>query len=52
LVSNDGLVEAIESKKNKFSDRNVNSDIKRLNFFPAEIIVVGNKYDYLEKQEM
>jgi len=52
LVSNDDIAEAIESKKNKFADRNLNSDIKRLNFFPAELIVVGNKYDFLEKREM
>lgn len=52
LVSDDDIVEAIEAKKSKFADRNLNNDIKRLNFFPAEIIVVGNKYDFLEKRDM
>lgn len=52
LVANDDIAEAIENKKSKFIDRNTNNDIRRLNFFPAEIIVVGNKYDYLEKREM
>jgi len=52
LMSNDSIAEIIENKKNKFPDRNTNNNIKRLNFFPAEIIVVGNKYDYLEKKDM
>lgn len=46
------LLELIEKKKNNFPDRNTNSDYKRLNFFPAEIYIIGNKYDYLEKREM
>lgn len=46
------LLEIIEKKKNSFPDRNTNSDYKRLNFFPAEIYIIGNKYDCLEKREM
>ncbi len=52
IISNDNIVEIIENKKNRFIDRNTNNDIKRLNFFPTEVIVVGNKYDFLEKREM
>ena len=46
------LLEIIERKKNSFIDRNTNSDYKRLTFFPAEIYVIGNKYDSLEIREM
>jgi hypothetical protein len=52
LFSQDILLEIIENKKNKFLNRNTNNDYKRLTFFPAEIYVIGNKYDSLEKREM
>jgi GTPase SAR1 family protein len=52
IFSHEILLEIIEKKKNKFIDRNTNNDYKRLIFFPAEIYVIGNKYDFLEKREM
>ena len=47
VLSQETLIEIMELKKNKYPDRN-NSDYKRINFFPADIIVIGNKYDNLE----
>lgn len=52
IFSQEILLEIIEKKKNMFVDRNVNMDYKRLTFFPAEIFVIGNKYDALEIREM
>lgn len=52
LFTQEILLEVIEKKKNNFADRNTNSDYKRLTFFPAEIYVIGNKYDSLEIREM
>jgi hypothetical protein len=46
--SNDKLSEVIENKRFKYKDINSN-DFKRVNIFPAEVIVLGNKYDLLEK---
>lgn len=51
-ITQDNILELIEAKKNMFMDRNTNNDYKRLNFFPAEVIVVGNKYDFLEQRDM
>ena len=52
LFTQEILLECIEKKKNSFVDRNTNNDYKRLSFFPAEIYVIGNKYDFLETREM
>ncbi len=48
LFDQELISDMIESKRFKYSDRNSN-DFKRINFHPAEIILLGNKYDYLEK---
>ena len=52
LFTQEILLEMIEKKKNNYADRNLNCDYKRLTFFPADIYVVGNKYDCLEIREM
>jgi ATPase subunit of ABC transporter with duplicated ATPase domains len=52
LFTQEILLEMIEKKKNNYVDRNVNCDYKRLTFFPADIYVIGNKYDCLEIREM
>jgi hypothetical protein len=48
ICENNKLSEIIENKRFKYKDINSN-DFKRVNIFPAEIIVIGNKYDLLEK---
>jgi len=45
------LMEITEMKRARYSNENTN-DLKRINIFPAEVIVVGTKYDILEKVDM
>jgi GTPase SAR1 family protein len=51
LAEQDTIIDVIEAKKSKYRDINSN-DFRRLQIFPAEVIVVGNKYQYLEKADM
>jgi GTPase SAR1 family protein len=51
LFNSEYLMEVIENKSLKYKDTN-SSDFKRINIFPAELIVVGNKYDCLEKIDL
>jgi GTPase SAR1 family protein len=51
IIEEETILEMIENKKGKYRDKNSN-DFKRINFFPLELIVVGNKYDCLEKIDL
>jgi GTPase SAR1 family protein len=48
ICNQEEILNIIENKRFRYKDINSN-DFKRINFFPAEIIVIGCKYDYLEK---
>lgn len=50
-ASQETLLEIIESKRMKYREPCI-SDLKRINIFPGEVIIVGNKYDFLEKIDM
>ncbi len=49
--SNEILGEIVEVKRGRYNKEN-QGDLKRINIFPAEVVVVGTKYDYLEKGEI
>ena len=49
--NNDLLADISEAKKTRYNNENQN-DLKRINIFQAEIVVVGTKYDILEKADM
>jgi Fe-S cluster assembly ATPase SufC len=51
IAEQENIVDVIESKKNKYRETNSN-DFRRLQIFPAEVIVVGTKYDCLETADM
>jgi hypothetical protein len=50
-LNQDMLIEVIETKRSKYKDINSN-DFKRINIFPIQLIVIGNKYDALEKIDL
>jgi GTPase SAR1 family protein len=50
VYNSENLIEIIENKNIKFRDKKENNNISNIiSIFPAEIIVIGNKYDFLEK---
>jgi G3E family GTPase len=51
IAEQDTIVDVITVKQGKYRDTN-SSDFRRLQIFPAEVIVVGTKYDCLEKMDM
>jgi GTPase SAR1 family protein len=49
IADQDTIIDIIENKKSKYKDTYSNSaEFKRINIFPAEIIVVGNNYENFE----
>lgn len=47
IAEHETILDIIENKKSKYKDTSSN-DFKRINIFPAEVIVMGNNYESLE----
>jgi len=47
IAEHETILDIVENKKSKYKDPNSN-DFKRINIFPAEVIVIGNNYESLE----